>query len=59
MEHPEQCIEFTKRIATKALWKSSILKNVMFQNLENRIIGLLDSYKKQINYEIMIDLTRN
>ncbi|WP_018676379.1 cyclic nucleotide-binding domain-containing protein [Riemerella columbina] len=59
MEHPERCIEFTKRIATKAIIKSNILKNVMFQNPEDRILGLFENYKKGKTKEMKINLTRN
>ncbi|SDE34780.1 Crp/Fnr family transcriptional regulator [Riemerella columbipharyngis] len=57
--HPEQCLEFTKRIATKAIAKSNTLKNIMFQNPEERILRLFENYKKGNTKEMKINITRN
>ncbi|MEJ8590577.1 Crp/Fnr family transcriptional regulator [Riemerella anatipestifer] len=57
--HPEWNIAFMKAIAAKALGKSDTLKNIMFQNPEEKILNLLNSYKKDKKEETLIKLTRN
>ncbi|MEC5394941.1 Crp/Fnr family transcriptional regulator [Bergeyella sp. RCAD1439] len=57
--HPQWNLEFMKTIAAKALSKSDILKNIMFQNPEEKILGLLKNYKKGRKEKVLIQLTRN
>ncbi|AFR34790.1 Crp/Fnr family transcriptional regulator [Riemerella anatipestifer] len=44
--HLDWNIDFMKTIAAKALGRSDALKNIIFQNPEEKILNLLNNYKK-------------
>ena len=60
MQYPEVMLEFTKSVAEKSIRKSQSLKNIVFQNPEDRIIYQLSDYKREIGgvEKIKVDLTR-
>ncbi|MBT0526050.1 Crp/Fnr family transcriptional regulator [Riemerella anatipestifer] len=57
--HLDWNIDFMKTIAAKALGRSDALKNIIFQNPEEKILNLLNNYKKGKKEEMLIKLTRN
>lgn len=61
LSFPEVMLDFTRSVAEKSIKKSQNLRNIVFQNPEDRIIYQLTDFKKEHcpnNERIRVDLTR-
>ena len=61
MEHPEDHLKLTQKLAKRLLYKSSLLKEISFENPKHRIMALLNFLKQEQQKKgvFKVNYTRN